>query len=457
MASRAEAPAEPRDTRPACRGLGRRRPRRPERLLFQLDATGAGEPGVGRRPCAHRPGGIGLAAAGLALLPLLALPTAGVFRLAARIVRGEPGVGTARHRLAVSARRRVAGSSSACVVVGGGLVLGTNVVVGLSGGEPAGWAIATLAGWGLVVVWCGALVALAAARRPGTDRATSPPRTAFAWPAGLLLAHPLRFAGLGAWRSAVRGRRQHRPDRGHPDRQRGVRRARRLPDPSTRPPTDCSPPLARGAPVTLPIQVGPSTITMNRDDRFVVCQPDGRIERQAEEGFFARDTRFVSGYDLFLNGQRPVLLNASPVQFFSSRFEYTNPELLDRDGVVPRHSLAIRARPDGLGRRPRGLRHRQLRPAARPPDDRDRDRVRLRRHLRRQGRPARPPGRDQRPLVPLAPRAPDDLRPPRVRARAGASRPTGRTARRSSPTAGSCSSPRSRPRASGIPACAGCR
>jgi len=94
--------------------------------------------------------------------------------------------------------------------------------------------------------------------------------------------------------------------------------------------------------VTLPIQVGPSTITMNRDDRFVVCQPDGRIERLAEEGFFARDTRFVSGYEVFLNGQRPALLNASPVKFYSSRFEYTNPELLDRDGVVPRHSLGLR-------------------------------------------------------------------------------------------------------------------
>jgi len=62
--------------------------------------------------------------------------------------------------------------------------------------------------------------------------------------------------------------------------------------------------------VTLPIQVGPSTITMNRDDRFVVCQPDGRIERLAEEGFFARDTRFVSGYEVFLNGQ---LIRTIPV------------------------------------------------------------------------------------------------------------------------------------------------
>lgn len=94
--------------------------------------------------------------------------------------------------------------------------------------------------------------------------------------------------------------------------------------------------------MTLPIQVGPATITINRDDRVVVCQPDGRIEGFAEEGFFARDTRFVSGYELSLNGQRPVLLNSSPVQFYSSRFEYTNPELLDRDGQVARHSLSIR-------------------------------------------------------------------------------------------------------------------
>src|SRR5436190_4481712 len=94
--------------------------------------------------------------------------------------------------------------------------------------------------------------------------------------------------------------------------------------------------------MTLSIQVGPSTITINRDDRFVVSQPDGRIERQAEEGFFARDTRFVSGYDVFLNGQRPLLLNASPVDFYSARLQYTNPELLDRAGVVPRQTLALR-------------------------------------------------------------------------------------------------------------------
>ncbi len=94
--------------------------------------------------------------------------------------------------------------------------------------------------------------------------------------------------------------------------------------------------------MTLPIQVGPATITINRHDRVVVCQPDGRIERHAEEGFFAGDTRFISGYGLWLNGLRPLLLNSSPIQFFSARFEYTNPELLDPVGPVERHTLSLR-------------------------------------------------------------------------------------------------------------------
>ncbi|MEO7296358.1 MAG: glycogen debranching N-terminal domain-containing protein, partial [Candidatus Limnocylindria bacterium] len=91
----------------------------------------------------------------------------------------------------------------------------------------------------------------------------------------------------------------------------------------------------------LAIPVGPSAVTINRDDRVVVCQPDGRIEASREEGFFARDTRFVSGYDLRINGRPPLLLNSSPIQFFSSRFEYTNEALIDDAGVIDRHTIAL--------------------------------------------------------------------------------------------------------------------
>jgi hypothetical protein len=130
----------------------------------------------------------------LALLPLLALPTAGVFRIAARIVRGEPGIGL--HDIAWPYRHApgrwvVVG----VVVVAAGLMLGTNALVGLAGGEPAGWAIATLAGWGLVVLWCGALVCWPLLVDP--ERAATPLGERLRLAGALLLAHPLRFAGLG--------------------------------------------------------------------------------------------------------------------------------------------------------------------------------------------------------------------------------------------------------------------
>ena len=94
--------------------------------------------------------------------------------------------------------------------------------------------------------------------------------------------------------------------------------------------------------MTSPVQVGPATITINRDDRVLVCQPDGSILGSADDGFFTRDTRFLSGHRLLLNGQPPLLLNAAPIRFFSARFEHTNPALLDRDGPIAPQSLAIR-------------------------------------------------------------------------------------------------------------------
>jgi glycogen debranching enzyme len=94
--------------------------------------------------------------------------------------------------------------------------------------------------------------------------------------------------------------------------------------------------------LSLPIKVGPDTVTISRDDRFVVCGPDGRIAHDAEQGFFASDTRFVSGWELTISGQAPVLLSAAPIRSFSARHHFTNPALTDGGGVVPAHSLAVR-------------------------------------------------------------------------------------------------------------------
>ena len=86
----------------------------------------------------------------LLFLFVLPFPTAGLFRLAALITRGEPVSLSDALAWRSSARRALA----AGVVIGGlTLVLGFNVLVGLSSLDPLGWAFATAAFWGLLVVW----------------------------------------------------------------------------------------------------------------------------------------------------------------------------------------------------------------------------------------------------------------------------------------------------------------
>jgi glycogen debranching enzyme len=92
----------------------------------------------------------------------------------------------------------------------------------------------------------------------------------------------------------------------------------------------------------MPVAVGPPTVTISRDDRVLVAKADATIDPAADEGFFARDTRFVSRYELLLNGLPPMLLNSAPTRFFAARHEFTNPPLLDADGSIPRHSISLR-------------------------------------------------------------------------------------------------------------------
>jgi len=66
-------------------------------------------------------------------------------------------------------------------------------------------------------------------------------------------------------------------------------------------------------------------------------------------GFFARDTRFVSGYSLSINGRVPLLLNANPIDHFAARWEFTTPELPlagTRDGIE--HDIVLEERAIGL-------------------------------------------------------------------------------------------------------------
>ena len=98
----------------------------------------------------------------------------------------------------------------------------------------------------------------------------------------------------------------------------------------------------------MPVIVGPSTITINHNNRFLIAQPDATMAPGDDVGFFARDTRFVSGYRVTVNGRAPLLINASRIEHFSARHEFTTPELPLGTGVMGSAAPALPARSIGL-------------------------------------------------------------------------------------------------------------
>jgi uncharacterized membrane protein YesL len=126
------------------------------------------------------------------LLTLLALPTVGVFRTAALIVRDEPV--SVREGLAAWGRYGARAIVLGALLLVAAAVLGTNLVLGLEARGLVGWSLATFAGWGLaalatlaVVVW----PLLVDPRREGLAL-----REVLRLGALMALAHPLRFGGL---------------------------------------------------------------------------------------------------------------------------------------------------------------------------------------------------------------------------------------------------------------------
>jgi glycogen debranching enzyme len=98
----------------------------------------------------------------------------------------------------------------------------------------------------------------------------------------------------------------------------------------------------------VPVIVGPSTITISHNNRFLIAQPDASMAPNDDVGFFAQDTRFVAAHRMTINGRAPLLLNASRVEHYSVRHEFTTPELPLGTGALGPSALILPARSIGL-------------------------------------------------------------------------------------------------------------
>src|SRR5262245_17566855 len=89
------------------------------------------------------------------------------------------------------------------------------------------------------------------------------------------------------------------------------------------------------------INVAPPVVTINQGSTFMVTAQDGQILADSDQGVFADDTRFVSHYAMFANGQSWQLLASATVSYYAARFHLTNPPFETEDGPVGAGNLAL--------------------------------------------------------------------------------------------------------------------
>lgn len=93
--------------------------------------------------------------------------------------------------------------------------------------------------------------------------------------------------------------------------------------------------------MAIEVTVGPPLITINRGSTFVVCEQDGCISPYTDQGIYSRDTRYVSSYEMFADGERWVLQNSGSTAYYGSRAYLTNPKLTTEHGEVEAATVSL--------------------------------------------------------------------------------------------------------------------
>jgi glycogen debranching enzyme len=89
------------------------------------------------------------------------------------------------------------------------------------------------------------------------------------------------------------------------------------------------------------VQVGPPQIAIHQGQTVLVTDPNGTITSPSEKGLYFLDTRILSNWAIFANGQPWQLLNGGPINYYAARIFLTNGPILTEDGPIPPRTLGL--------------------------------------------------------------------------------------------------------------------
>ena len=89
------------------------------------------------------------------------------------------------------------------------------------------------------------------------------------------------------------------------------------------------------------VQVGPPQISIHQGQTILVSESDGQINWPSEKGLFFLDTRVVSSWAIYANGEPWELLNGGAITHYAARIFLTNRAFETESGTIPARMLGL--------------------------------------------------------------------------------------------------------------------
>ena len=89
------------------------------------------------------------------------------------------------------------------------------------------------------------------------------------------------------------------------------------------------------------VQVGPAQIAIHQGQTVLVTEPDGQVNWPSKRGLYFRDTRVISAWAIYANGEPWDLLNGGAVAPHAARIFQTNRAFVSEDGPIAARTLGL--------------------------------------------------------------------------------------------------------------------
>jgi glycogen debranching enzyme len=89
------------------------------------------------------------------------------------------------------------------------------------------------------------------------------------------------------------------------------------------------------------VQIGPPQISIHHGQTVLITEPDGQINWPSERGLYFLDTRVVSSWSIYANGEPWQLLNGGPITYYAARIFLTNRSITTEAGIIAPRTLGF--------------------------------------------------------------------------------------------------------------------